>query len=264
MRRRDRNTTIIVLATSGLVIAMFLIGMLSPARNFVDQMLSPLQRTTRRLSSAIGNGAHLVTSIGSLDRQNQDLSRQVDDLKRQLADVREVEKENELLRSQLDLGTSRQYDTVPARVLGSSTDVVRTTFQIDKGSTSNITEGMAVIAGSGLVGVVDSVDKYTATVVTVNDPVFKISAITQSVRATGIVRGQLGTGLKMEKISQNEPIQTGETVVTSGSGQVPKGIIIGTIESIERADNAIFQGANLKPAVNVSRLEVVFVIRGVK
>lgn len=78
------------------------------------------------------------------------------------------------------------------------------------------------------------------------------------------MRGQLGQGYLFEKITQAESIKRGEFVITSGSGLVPKGIIIGEVESSTKSDNAVFQSAQLKPLVDISSIEVVFVVIGLK
>ena len=78
------------------------------------------------------------------------------------------------------------------------------------------------------------------------------------------MRGQLGQGYLFEKITQAESIAISEQIVSSGSGLVPKGILIGQVESISKSDNAVFQSAQLKPLVDLSRLEVVFVVTGLK
>jgi hypothetical protein len=67
-----------------------------------------------------------------------------------------------------------------------------------------------------------------------------------------------------EKITQAESIRKGELVISAGSGLIPKGIIIGEVESTTRSDNAVFQSAQLKPLVNLSSIEIVFVVTGLK
>ena len=96
------------------------------------------------------------------------------------------------------------------------------------------------------------------------DPEFRLRGIGQDGRAQGIVRGQLGQGYIFDKVTQAESISTGELVITAGSGLVPKGILIGQVESIQKSDNAVFQSAQLKPLVNINNLEIVFIVTGLK
>lgn len=266
MRRehKQRRATIIVIVVAGLLVGGFLLGPLRPLRNLTDPVFNPITRSLHRAAEAVAGGARFAGSVGQLNSDNAHLRAQVADLQRQLTDLKEVRHENDELRAQLNFPQTRQYNLVPANVLGSSPDAIRTVLQIDKGTANGVQTGQAVIANGALVGTVESADRYSAKVLALNDPVFKISAIAQDSRATGIVQGQLGTGLGMDKISQTDPIKSGETVITAGSGLVPKGIIIGTVESVNRADNAIFQSADLKPAATTQKLEVVFVVQGQK
>jgi cell shape-determining protein MreC len=75
---------------------------------------------------------------------------------------------------------------------------------------------------------------------------------------------KIGSGYSMDKIAQGEKISKGETIITAGSDVVPKGIIIGTVESVESSDDAVFQVANVRPAIDLSKLELVFVVKGQK
>ena len=50
---------------------------------------------------------------------------------------------------------------------------------------------------------------------------------------TGIIRGRPEGGLLMQRIPQEETLQTGETVVTSDfGGLMPEGLVIGQIVQI--------------------------------
>jgi rod shape-determining protein MreC len=64
----------------------------------------------------------------------------------------------------------------------------------------------------------------------------------------------------MEYVSEVFDIVVGDVVMTSGiDGIYPKGFIIGTVESIERAGGA-YKRITIKPAVDFSSLEEVLVV----
>jgi rod shape-determining protein MreC len=123
---------------------------------------------------------------------------------------------------------------------------------------------MAVVSSGVLIGTIDRVEDFSSTVFLSTDPDFRIRALGQDGRAQGIVRGQLGQGYLFDKITQAESIKKGELVITAGSGLVPRGILIGEVESASKSDNAVFQSAQLRPLVNISSLEIVFVVIGLK
>ena len=65
----------------------------------------------------------------------------------------------------------------------------------------------------------------------------------------------------MEYIPQEEQIDVGDIVLTSGLGGVlPKGLVIGQVTEVLQMDYALFQSATVRPAIDFSRLELVLVI----
>ncbi|MCX6806069.1 MAG: rod shape-determining protein MreC, partial [Patescibacteria group bacterium] len=185
-------------------------------------------------------------------------------LKNQLSSLKEVANENDELRTQLKFNEKLKLDLAAARVVSSEGTSLRKYITIDRGRNSSLKSGMAVVSSGVLIGTIDKVEDFSSTVFLSSDPDFRIRGLGQDGRAQGIVRGQLGQGYLFEKITQAESIKRGEFVITSGSGLVPKGIIIGEVESSTKSDNAVFQSAQLKPLVDISSIEVVFVVIGLK
>jgi rod shape-determining protein MreC len=207
----------------------------------------------------VNNFFTTFASISSLAEKNSRLENELTDLKSKLSELKEIKNENEILRSQLDFESKVPIKTTPARVISYEPDNVRKFLTIDKGSRNGLSKGMPVISGGVLVGTLDQVDSFSSKVFLVNDPEFRIRAIGQDSRASGIVKGQIGQGLILEKVAQNDSIAIGEYVITAGSENVPKGILIGQIDGISKSDNSIFQTANLKILINFNKLELVFV-----
>lgn len=241
---------------------LHILGWLRPVRLASDQVLSPIVRMVGGWGDSVAGGVRLLGSVGQLSRDNKDLQNQVAELKQQLANVKEISFENDQLRQQLGFSSRQNLDLSSARVIGYEPDNVRKFITIDKGSGAGLKKGMAVISSGVLVGTIDQLNQYSAQIFLASDPDFRIRAIGQDNRAQGTVKGQIGQGYVMDMIAQNEVIKVGETVITAGSEIVPKGLVIGRVESVERSDNAIFQTANIQPSINLNRLEIVFVVTG--
>jgi rod shape-determining protein MreC len=65
----------------------------------------------------------------------------------------------------------------------------------------------------------------------------------------------------MEYIPQETEIDVGDIVLTSGLGGIlPKGLVIGQVTEVVQRDYALFQAAVVRPAIDLSRLELVLVI----
>lgn len=264
MQQRLKTTTITVLIVAGLFILLNMTGLLTPLRSGLDRFFNPIGRLFYATGQKVSRSWHLLGSINGLNKRNENLEKEVIDLKKQLADLREVKKENDILHSQLGFNQQQKNQLTPAKIVSAEADNLRRFLTIDQGTSTGVTKGMAVISSGALVGVIDEASSLSAKIQLISDLDFKITALGQEKRASGVVKGQLGQGLTMEKIAQSDTINPNETVITAGSGLVPKGIMIGTIDTIEKSDNAIFQTATLRPSVNVTKLELVFIITAQK
>jgi rod shape-determining protein MreC len=119
----------------------------------------------------------------------------------------------------------------------------------------------AVSGGAVLVGRIAQVGPRTAKVELLTDPDSSVAALLQTSRVTGLVVGQPDGTLRMEYIPQEENIDVGDIVLTSGLGGVmPKGLVIGQVTEVQKLDYALFQTAIVRPAIDFSRLELLLVI----
>ncbi len=259
-----RTTVVFVVGLAIVLTLLQGIGFLRPVEIVLDQVFLPFRRVVSGIGNGISNQVGTLASLGSLGEKNKQLESEVADLRRQLTAMREVTRENELLRGQLGFNSRQALQLEPARVAGYAPDNVREFLTIDAGKNSGVEVGMAVVSNGALVGTIDKVYDFSSRVFLVSDVDFRIRALGQDNRANGIVSGQIGSGYSMDKIIQGETIKKGESVITAGSGVVPKGLLIGTVESVETSDNAVFQLANIRPAINLSKLELVFVVKGQK
>jgi rod shape-determining protein MreC len=121
--------------------------------------------------------------------------------------------------------------TVAARVIGNSTVVTAKAVFIDRGSTSGIDKGMAVVNPDGIVGKVTAVYPLVSQVLLVTDPTFKVGIESQK----GHVHGVLNCGAgkcAVEQIQNEDKIDIGEWFYTSGEDRIfPKGFPVGKVVS---------------------------------
>lgn len=123
--------------------------------------------------------------------------------------------------------------TVAARVIGNSTVATAEAVFIDRGSTSGIEKGMAVVTPDGIVGKVVSVYPLVSQVLLVTDPTFKVGVESQR----GHVHGVLNCGngkCSVEEIQNEDKVSQGEWFFTSGEDRIfPKGFPVGTVISVQ-------------------------------
>ena len=264
MKNRSILFVGIAAAVALIIIVINAAGIGWPFRLVHDQVFNPIGSRLISVRNAITDEFSFLGSISHLGEDNKNLQGEVLDLRNQLSALKEVGHENELLRAQLNFNSRLNLQLLPARVVSTEPDDSRRFITIDRGSSSGVQVGQAVISSGVLVGTIYQVNDYSSKVFLVSNPEFRIRAIGQDGRAQGIVRGQIGQGYSIEDVAQGEVITQGEQIVSAGSGLVPQGILIGQVEAVTKADNAVFQSANLKPLVNLNTLELVFVVTGLK
>jgi rod shape-determining protein MreC len=80
----------------------------------------------------------------------------------------------------------------------------------------------------------------------------------------GIIRWEGGPSLTLQDVAKTLDVQAGDVVITSEySSFFPRGIRIGVVASAKGAEGSLFQSVDVKPAVDFSRLEEVFVITSI-
>lgn len=123
--------------------------------------------------------------------------------------------------------------TVAARVIGNSTVATAKAVFIDRGSTSGVEKGMAVVTPDGVVGKVVAVYPLVAQVLLVTDPTFKVGVESQKGHVHGIL--SCGTGrCTVEQIQEEDKVGVGEWFFTSGEDRIfPKGFPVGTVVSVQ-------------------------------
>ncbi len=151
------------------------------------------------------------------------------------------------------------YNLIPARPIGLSRYL-----KIDKGSDSGIKEGAAVVYKDNFVGKVIQVSPSSSNVQLLEDPESKISAFSQGLggRARGILLGQFGSDLLLDKILHEEKIAVGDLVYSEGlEGFLPRGLVLGKVVSVNERENELFKQAKVNEVFDIKDLELVFVIK---
>lgn len=123
--------------------------------------------------------------------------------------------------------------TVAARVIGNSTVASAKAVFIDRGSTSGVEKGMAVVTPEGIVGKVVAVYPLVSQVLLVTDPTFKVGVESQKGHVHGVL--DCGSGAcQVEQIQNEEKVDAGEWFFTSGEDRIfPKGFPVGTVVSAQ-------------------------------
>lgn len=254
---------VVVMAVSGLLVFFNPSGFFNPVRSVFGAIAYPFQKTLYFLAYKTTQFTDFISSIGELKKENEKLSRENQQGLAENALLRDMKKENMLLREQLDLAPRDKFDLETAEVIGQDPQGLGNWLVIDKGKRDGVEKNMPVIVSKGiLIGKVDEVFSGNSRVLLVTNPQSAVNAVISDTEAKGIVKGEFGLGLLLDMVLQTDIIQEGDEVITSGiGGSVPRGLLIGKIQEVRSSEDRLFQQAVITPATKFSKLRVVFVIK---
>lgn len=193
--------------------------------------------------------------------ENETLLRTIGRLEEENLRFREAIVASERFESLAEFQERREVPMVPANVIAQDLSRWFQSVVIDRGAESGVRAGMPVITGSGVVGVVAGTTPEAAKVLLVIDLQSRVDAYVQRSRARGTVRGRSEEPCEFDYVLREDDVREGDQLLTSGLGGVyPKGLVVGTVASVERKPYGLFQTVRVAPAVDFRKLEEVFVI----
>jgi len=250
------------IAISLILLVLDTTGRLSTVVGYLQVPFSAAQGWVSGRASGIESTLTTPRDIDILQAENEQLRGRITELERQNEELLEVYAEYTYLSALLDYARDNpEYRRVAADVIGGDTSNFVRSLIINRGERDGIQVGMPVETERGLVGRVVAVSPHAAQVQLLTDPSSSINARLGASRADGLAQGQLTDHLKMKWIEQDIPISENELVMTSGvGGGFPPDLIIGRAVHVEQSASELFQEAQVRPAVDLDRLEIVLVI----
>ncbi len=227
---------------------------------------APFEYGASRIMDTLSSTFHIVDISLKNRIEWESLEKENAELKERSVDYDEILAENKRYRELLDFKAAhRQFNVRAGSVISRDYGTWSNTMVIDIGSEDGIEENMAVVTPAGVVGFISDVYPHSSRVQLLTDPRTSIGAIVQrpESRVSSVVRGNgnVPTEPQFVNIAKDADILEGDTLVTSGFGSIyPKGLYIGTIVSIHQDDNDFVKYAVIRPGVDFSKLEEVFVI----
>ena len=245
-------------------------GFLSPLRNGVGYVLTPIQSGINRAGSAAYEKIRNYSNLQDALAENEELKSRVASL---------TEENNRLQLEQFELDRLRelygldqeymQYQKVGARVIAKDSGDWFQIFRIDKGARDGIRKDMNVIAGGGLVGIVTDVGDNYATVRSIIDDSSQVYAMAMQSGTNCVVEGDLTLyregRLRLTHIPQDGDVKEGDRIVTSNISSVfLPGLLIGYAADISVDSSRVTQSGYLVPVAQFDTLQEVLVITDLK
>jgi len=266
----------VLLAVALLFLILIEAGTFSPLESLLGQIIAPVARGVAGVLDTLGDLGQPAQDVQQLQAQVEALQSANDTLVQENFRLREFKAENDELRRILNFAqenptysyisadiVERGCGTFPCGTLvGQDTNPYLQYLIINTGTRQGVAVGMPVVtSGAVLVGRVARVSPNLAYIQLINDPQSQIAAMLQETRVTGMLVGTTEGGLSMIDILPDEEVLGGETVITSAAGGLlPRGLILGQVESVSYLESDLFQRALIRPAIDFKRLEMVLVI----
>lgn len=227
----------------------------------VLSVLMPVQEALTDVTRHLDELWHGYLNLVHVHSENQRLRQQLAELQNRLHRYQEAYLQQQRLRRLLGFRPGTFPDTVAAEVVGIDPNQWSMAIMINKGSRDRLRKDLAVVTHQGLVGRIIDVTPHYATVLLITDRRSAVDALVQRTRARGILVGKSRRVGELRYVDVHEDIQTGDTIVSSGLGEVyPKGLLLGTVTSVRQTSHGLFHDVEVTPAVDVAKLEELLVV----
>lgn len=227
--------------------------------------LTPLQKTTFQLGTTVTGYFQNFYYLWKKTDEYEKLKRKVFFLQNKIVQQQSIiNKMNHELKNltyfyeHLD----KKEKPVVATVIGYDVSDFRKSVIIDAGSKHGVAINDAVISDGALVGKISEVGGSSSRVELITDPASRVPARVLETREQGIVEGTSGPLCRLKYIPRSAKVEVNHNVVSSGIGDVfPESIYIADVIKTVVKDDDPFRYIELLPRMNLSKLDVVLVIR---
>ena len=229
-------------------------------KNFFYLISAPLQKV---LWGAGDDTAGFFTGFfqgKAIIKENKVLKQKIQELLSENSSLKELNTENEFLRTALNLGLEKDFDLKIADIIGK--DISEDALMINKGKKDGITEGNPVITSQKvLVGKIGEVLDNFSKIILISNKDNSFDAKISDSETYGVVKGKGNLEAYFELILKEKEVKIGDTVITSSLGGIfPKGLLAGEIEEVKKSDVDPFQTARIRIGFKFKELKQVFII----
>ena len=258
-----------------IIIALLLTGALISAANgiggtaqstIVGTVFSPCHYVAQKIANGVDKVVGNVKGDEAYKERIQKLQLQVGELQAQLVDYENLKKQNELYKEFLGLREENSsYKFVEASVIARDSADVYKSFTISKGSANGVKKGNAILYGKYILGVVEKVYPTYSVVKTILSPDINISAYELISGEISYVTGNAmlakDNKCKMANLDSATKIAYESIICTAGLGEnIPKGLIIGTVDEIDGEATDISSYAVISPGADPNEIDTCFVL----
>jgi rod shape-determining protein MreC len=250
------------------------VGTLHGAQGAGATVLRPFEVGAERVAAPFRDAYGWLRGLVHAKSENARLRAEVDKLRQEVIQNNTAAQENKTLRGQLGYVDGPRFPAdfaaINARVLARPPGEFDQEIVISAGSADGVKPHAPVVTADGLVGNVTLVTRSASRITLLTDSSSAVAAVDLQTKAVGIVRHGSGGGLFLDRVSKDQTINDGDTIVTAGtqSGELPdlypRGIQIGKVTSVGQNDTDLYKQIQVSAFVRFGSLDSVVVLKSLK
>jgi rod shape-determining protein MreC len=254
-------------ATVGLLVFLHKSSVIAPLERGLQSLLNPVASRLHIFSGKINIFYQDQTVKGDLVSKIDALEGEVEKLTIENASLKRMEEENLKLRQYLNFFNDKEsIKRVMANVAARdffSNESSQQDLIIDRGRADGLYAGLAVVDEKGaMVGKISNVEERSARVSLLTNNRCNVAVtILDGKRTLGATSGNLGLTMNVDFVPQSAELEKGDILVSSGlESDVPAGLAVGRVISVDKGTNEIWQKVSAEPVVDFDKVFIVAVI----
>lgn len=234
----------------------------SSAKVYLNSLVSPLQYLASLPGQILSSSAERLVSHQKLVEENAKLTLQASKMSEKLQRFELLKIENDRLRALLGSPIRAPAQIMVTELMAVDNNPFSLQIVVDKGAIHGVYEGQPVLDDKGVVGQIMEVGTTNSRVLLITDITHAIPLriARNNVRLIATGSGEIDE-LLLEHVPHSADIQVGDTLVSSGLGEVfPEGYPTATITSIVRDESRPFAQVIARPIAQLDRLRYLLLL----
>jgi rod shape-determining protein MreC len=220
-------------------IALMILGradtaLVERARTAVMDALAPIMSAVARPVSSVRQALQSARDYLSLRQENAALQEEMRRLEDWQNVARQLQAENESLRTLLKFAPEPGASFVSARIVADNGGAFVRTVLVAAGRRDGVRKGAAAVTGEGLVGRVAEVGERSARILLLTDINSRIPVVIERTRDQAILGGDNSDNPRLLYLPHGATVAPGDRIVTSAAGGAfPPGLPVGIVQSVD-------------------------------
>ena len=238
------------------------------------ETISPLARAWGSTQTRWSEFRASLRQFDILDEENRNLRTENVRLQTEIRQMDYLRTENDRYREMLAFRDQQSFRLLACRVIERDVSNWWNSVLVDRGwnDDPNLAQDQPVVTPRGVVGKTGTVGRSTTRVMLISDENCKVSVLTESAGARGILLGDTplngGNPLcRMTFVTRESKFSVGERVLTTGlGGTFPPNLLVGTVidapSLTSEKNSGLYREGKVAPAAELNDLREMFILTG--